>query len=169
MQYNALFHGIRTGTCNIMHVCIERVSPLINSGTACGRPASSAIHFYDLLARPAQLRFRTMQTNYSSNARVALTVAIIFILAGRFSNRAAKQPRRRSLRRRNSARRRHENARWNHTSRRYLSPESRRKFPVILTRTPYDKTGALGTCMRVAASGYVCVAQDVRGRFRIRR
>ena len=34
------------------------------------------------------------------------------------------------------------------------------KFPVLLTRTPYDKTGNLGTCMRVAAAGYVCVAQD---------
>src|SRR5271163_2653623 len=44
-------------------------------------------------------------------------------------------------------------------------PKADGKFPVILTRTPYDKTGALGTCMRVAASGYVCVAQDVRGRF----
>ena len=44
-------------------------------------------------------------------------------------------------------------------------PKADGKFPVILTRTPYDKTGSLGTCMRVAASGYVCVAQDVRGRF----
>jgi putative CocE/NonD family hydrolase len=44
-------------------------------------------------------------------------------------------------------------------------PKADGKFPVILTRTPYDKTGNLGTCMRVAAAGYVCVAQDVRGRF----
>ena len=44
-------------------------------------------------------------------------------------------------------------------------PKADGKFPVILTRTPYDKTGSLGTCMRVAAAGYVCVAQDVRGRF----
>jgi putative CocE/NonD family hydrolase len=44
-------------------------------------------------------------------------------------------------------------------------PRGDEKFPVLLTRTPYDKTGNLGTCMRVAAAGYVCVAQDVRGRF----
>ncbi len=44
-------------------------------------------------------------------------------------------------------------------------PRGDDKFPVLLTRTPYDKTGNLGTCMRVAAAGYVCVAQDVRGRY----
>jgi uncharacterized protein len=44
-------------------------------------------------------------------------------------------------------------------------PKADGKFPVILTRTPYDKTGSLSTCMRVAAAGYVCVAQDVRGRY----
>jgi putative CocE/NonD family hydrolase len=44
-------------------------------------------------------------------------------------------------------------------------PKADGKFPVILTRTPYDKTGSLGTCMRIAAAGYVCVAQDVRGRY----
>jgi uncharacterized protein len=44
-------------------------------------------------------------------------------------------------------------------------PKADGKFPVILTRTPYDKTGNLGTCMRVVAAGYVCVAQDVRGRY----
>ena len=44
-------------------------------------------------------------------------------------------------------------------------PRGDDKFPVLLTRTPYDKTGNLGTCMRIAAAGYVCVAQDVRGRY----
>ncbi|HXN65504.1 MAG TPA: CocE/NonD family hydrolase [Candidatus Acidoferrales bacterium] len=44
-------------------------------------------------------------------------------------------------------------------------PKAEGKFPVILTRTPYDKTGSLDTCMRVAATGYVCVAQDCRGRY----
>src|SRR5579863_6798664 len=44
-------------------------------------------------------------------------------------------------------------------------PKADGKFPVLLTRTPYDKTGNLGTCMRVAEAGYVCVAQDVRGRY----
>ena len=44
-------------------------------------------------------------------------------------------------------------------------PKADGKFPVLLTRTPYDKTGNLGICMRVAAAGYVCVAQDVRGRY----
>ena len=44
-------------------------------------------------------------------------------------------------------------------------PKADGKFPVILTRTPYDKTGSLDTCMRVAAAGYVCVAQDCRGRY----
>jgi putative CocE/NonD family hydrolase len=44
-------------------------------------------------------------------------------------------------------------------------PRADGKFPVILTRTPYDKSGAAGTCTRVAEAGYVCVAQDVRGRW----
>ena len=45
-------------------------------------------------------------------------------------------------------------------------PRGDDKFPVLLTRTPYDKTGNLGTCMRIAAAGYVCVAQDVAGDIR---
>jgi len=44
-------------------------------------------------------------------------------------------------------------------------PKAEGKFPVLLTRTPYDKTGSLGTCMKIAQAGYVCVAQDVRGRY----
>jgi len=44
-------------------------------------------------------------------------------------------------------------------------PKADGKFPVLLVRTPYDKTGMSGFAMRAAASGYVVVAQDVRGRF----
>lgn len=44
-------------------------------------------------------------------------------------------------------------------------PRGDEKFPVILTRTPYDKSGVAGTCTRVAEAGYACVAQDVRGRW----
>lgn len=46
-------------------------------------------------------------------------------------------------------------------------PKADGKFPVLLTRTPYDKSGAFNaaTCTRVAEAGYVCVAQDVRGRY----
>jgi len=39
------------------------------------------------------------------------------------------------------------------------------KFPVLLTRTPYDKNGALTFCREAVARGYVVVAQDVRGRY----
>ena len=44
-------------------------------------------------------------------------------------------------------------------------PRADGRFPVILTRTPYDKSGVAGTCTRIAEAGYVCVAQDVRGRW----
>jgi len=39
------------------------------------------------------------------------------------------------------------------------------QFPVLLTRTPYDKTGTMGLGLLAAARGYVVIAQDVRGRF----
>jgi len=39
------------------------------------------------------------------------------------------------------------------------------KFPVLLTRTPYDKNGTLAFCREAVARGYVVVAQDVRGRY----
>jgi putative CocE/NonD family hydrolase len=39
------------------------------------------------------------------------------------------------------------------------------KFPVLLTRTPYDKNGELDFCLQAAARGYVVVVQDVRGRY----
>ena len=39
------------------------------------------------------------------------------------------------------------------------------RFPALLTRTPYDKTGAKGEGQYYAARGYVVVANDVRGRY----
>ncbi len=39
------------------------------------------------------------------------------------------------------------------------------KFPVLLTRTPYDKNGVANIGLKAAARGYVVVAQDVRGRY----
>src|SRR3981189_2667528 len=44
-------------------------------------------------------------------------------------------------------------------------PKAEGKFPVLLVRTPYDKTGNMGFGLRAAARGYVVIAQDVRGRF----
>lgn len=39
------------------------------------------------------------------------------------------------------------------------------RFPALLTRTPYDKTGASGEGKFYAARGYVVVANDTRGRY----
>ena len=110
-----------------------------------------------------------MRTNYSGNARVALIAALIFTLAGVFliaprSSRADGTyavviQRGVAVKMRDGVTLRAD----------IYRPKADGKFPVILTRTPYDKTGSLGTCMRVAAAGYVCVAQDVRGRFSLRR
>lgn len=44
-------------------------------------------------------------------------------------------------------------------------PKAEGKFPVLLERTPYDKTGGVGFGMRAAARGYVVIIQDVRGRY----
>src|SRR3981081_4161718 len=44
-------------------------------------------------------------------------------------------------------------------------PKAEGKFPVLLVRTPYDKSGPMGFGLRAAARGYVVIAQDVRGRF----
>jgi predicted acyl esterase len=165
MHYNALFRGICPGTCNIMHVASERFSPLIKTDYVCERYARPLVYFYDLLARPSQLRFRTMRTKYSSNARVAFTAALIFTLVGV----SLIAPRTSSADEPFAVVIQHGIAikmRDGVTLRADIyRPKADGKFPVILTRTPYDKTGSLGTCMRVAASGYVCVAQDVRGRF----
>jgi predicted acyl esterase len=39
------------------------------------------------------------------------------------------------------------------------------KAPVILTRTPYDRTKQKGTGEKWAKAGYVFIAQDCRGKF----
>jgi putative CocE/NonD family hydrolase len=44
-------------------------------------------------------------------------------------------------------------------------PKADGKFPVLLVRTPYDKTNEMQFGARAAARGYVVVAQDVRGRY----
>jgi len=44
-------------------------------------------------------------------------------------------------------------------------PAAEGKYPVLLQRTPYDRTGAAGTGRRLAAAGYVVIIQDTRGRF----
>ncbi len=44
-------------------------------------------------------------------------------------------------------------------------PRAEGKFPVLLVRTPYDKTREMELGVKAAARGYVVVAQDVRGRF----
>jgi predicted acyl esterase len=44
-------------------------------------------------------------------------------------------------------------------------PKADGKFPVLLVRTPYDKTNEGYFGMKGAARGYVVVEQDVRGRF----
>ena len=40
------------------------------------------------------------------------------------------------------------------------------KFPVLLTRTPYDKQNSMNFGLKAAARGYVVIVQDVRGRYR---
>src|SRR5881394_1369192 len=44
-------------------------------------------------------------------------------------------------------------------------PKADGKYPVLLVRTPYDKTGTMHFGLKAAALGYVVIAQDVRGRF----
>src|SRR5215469_10401542 len=43
-------------------------------------------------------------------------------------------------------------------------PKADGKFPVLLVRTPYDKTNETSFGLRAAVRGYVVIAQDVRGR-----
>lgn len=43
--------------------------------------------------------------------------------------------------------------------------EATRRAPVVLMRTPYDKSRAKGAAERFAAAGYVAVVQDCRGKF----
>src|ERR1700746_720401 len=46
-------------------------------------------------------------------------------------------------------------------------PKSDEKFPVILMRTPYDKSvgWAVSPAYQIASHGYVVIVQDVRGRY----
>jgi putative CocE/NonD family hydrolase len=44
-------------------------------------------------------------------------------------------------------------------------PKMEGTFPVLLERTPYDKTGSSAFGLRAAARGYVVIVQDVRGRY----
>jgi uncharacterized protein len=44
-------------------------------------------------------------------------------------------------------------------------PKADGKFPVLLTRTPYDKQDERETCVIAAERGYIAIAQDVRGRY----
>src|ERR1700693_2696927 len=44
-------------------------------------------------------------------------------------------------------------------------PKAEGKFPLLLTRTPYDKNRTGDFCRKAGARGYVVVAQDVRGRY----
>lgn len=47
-------------------------------------------------------------------------------------------------------------------------PKSSDKFPVILMRTPYDKSvnWAVAPTSKIVSRGYVVIIQDVRGRYR---
>jgi uncharacterized protein len=44
-------------------------------------------------------------------------------------------------------------------------PKAEGKFPVLLVRTPYDRTNEMEFALKGAARGYVMITQDVRGRF----
>ncbi|HET9711137.1 MAG TPA: CocE/NonD family hydrolase, partial [Pyrinomonadaceae bacterium] len=44
-------------------------------------------------------------------------------------------------------------------------PVSDEKFPVLLERTPYDRSGAAATANVLASHGYIVVLQDTRGRY----
>src|ERR1700720_4185807 len=44
-------------------------------------------------------------------------------------------------------------------------PKAEGKFPLLLTRTPYDKNRTVDFCLKAAARGYVVVAHDGRGRY----
>src|SRR5262245_27568556 len=44
-------------------------------------------------------------------------------------------------------------------------PDTEGRFPVILQRTPYNRTSMFPFGLRAAALGYVAVIQDCRGRY----
>jgi putative CocE/NonD family hydrolase len=106
-----------------------------------------------------------MRTNYFRNARAALIVALIFTIAAvpLIAPRASRADETFAVIIQRGVAIKMRDGATLHAD--IYRPKADGKFPVILTRTPYDKSGELGTCMRVAASGYVCVSQDVRGRF----
>ncbi len=44
-------------------------------------------------------------------------------------------------------------------------PKIEGSFPVLLERTPYNKSGSAGFAIKAATRGYIVVVQDVRGRY----
>ena len=44
-------------------------------------------------------------------------------------------------------------------------PDAEGRFPTLLQRTPYDRKGGSSQAQQLAATGYVVVLQDTRGRF----
>ena len=44
-------------------------------------------------------------------------------------------------------------------------PKAEGKFPVLLQRTPYNKSNGVTFGVRAAARGFVVIFQDVRGRY----
>jgi uncharacterized protein len=44
-------------------------------------------------------------------------------------------------------------------------PKTEGKYPVLLQRTPYNKSGGVGFGVRAASRGFVVIIQDVRGRY----
>src|ERR1700722_14991445 len=47
-----------------------------------------------------------------------------------------------------------------------FTPDGPGPYPVVLTRTPYDKTGAQSSGVIGAQRGFIMVDMDVRGRYR---
>src|SRR5260221_4512778 len=48
----------------------------------------------------------------------------------------------------------------------YLPGDGTGKYPVIVARTPYDKSGGAALAVNAARRGYAFVMQDLRGRFK---
>lgn len=44
-------------------------------------------------------------------------------------------------------------------------PDGSGRFPAVLIRTPYNRTGQQATAATFVARGYACIVQDVRGRY----
>jgi predicted acyl esterase len=43
-------------------------------------------------------------------------------------------------------------------------PDDTARYPVLLTRTPYNRDGGEGMAREMASHGYIVVVQDTRGR-----